>query len=167
MFRSLLWQLCKSESSVKSHLATVFADKTESQGKVNRDWDWHVEELKDIFTACLGQVASEKTVMLFVDALDEAGTDQATDLATYFNHLSSKLLSQNSRAKICISCRHYPVLTSKVSLDIYVEQENHNDIETYVSDKLGTAVAQRFPDDPNSISKDIAKRAVGIFQWGE
>lgn len=170
MFRSLLWQLCNAEPSIKSQVASIFAQKTETQGKVNEDWDWHVEEVRRIFTKSLGEVASKRKVMLFVDGLDEAGTEDARNLANYFNDLSTELLSKDASAKICISCRHYPVLNTKVSLEIYVEEENRQDIKIYVHNNIATRVQDEsihgLPKDFELISEEISRRAAVIFQWG-
>jgi hypothetical protein len=75
--------------------------------------------------------------MLFVDALDEAGADTASELAEYFHELNN-LVVESRTAKICISCRHYLVVSSHTSLEICVEDENHEDIATYVEEKLDT-----------------------------
>jgi hypothetical protein len=165
MFRSLLHQLC-TEPSVLSYITSIFAGRTETRGKIHGKWDWHVEELKGFFTKCLLEIALEKEVMLFVDALDEAGADQPRDLAAYFKALSCNLLAKNTAARICISCRHYPVIAAKTSLDIYVEQENHIDIEAYVRNGLGK-ISWELSEDRDVLSQDISRRAVGIFQWGK
>ncbi|CZR66003.1 uncharacterized protein PAC_15903 [Phialocephala subalpina] len=169
MFRCLLHQLCCADSSTLSNVTSIFAEKTDTQGKVEVKWDWHEEELKQIFTQLLVKVASRKQITVFIDALDEAGSENAKRLVEYFNALSAEIVMRKASAKICISCRHYPILTLKVSLDIHVEQENHGDIESYVHHELFKLahISNRLiePLECEAFSKDITRRALGVFQW--
>ncbi len=96
MFRALLHQLCLVEPSVILKVSSFLADKSETQGNFKEDWDWHVKEVKSIFTRSLIEVASMRRAMLFVDALNETGAVEANDLAEYFNDLSSKLLAKKA-----------------------------------------------------------------------
>lgn len=172
MFRSLLHQLCLADNVIKSDVAAIFAQMTEEQGEFGEKWDWHPKKLRQIFTNSLIKTALRRQVILFVDALDEAGENTAKDLARYFNALASQLLDKKLCAKICISARHHPILSIKISKDIFVERHNRADIQTYVRGKFGEASRALMdvsisPDDCETLAYNIGERAEGIFQWGK
>ena len=134
--------------------------------------DWHVSELRNIFDKCLLETAAKRSVVLFVDALDEADARPAKDLTTYFNALTCRIVAEKAAIKICISARHHPILSRKISLDISVELNNRDDIHTFVHDQLknveqGCATAELTSEDYKELTNAISKKAEGSFQWGE
>jgi ankyrin repeat protein len=103
-------------------------------------------------------------ITLFVDALDEAGAETASELAEYFHELNN-LVVKSRNAKICISCRHYPVASNNISLEIHVEDENHNDIAKYVEEKLDTERPDFSAEEYQALKKTVVGRASGSFMW--
>jgi len=49
---------------------------------------------------------------------NEAGSDSASELAGYFHYLDQQIVAENDSAKLCLSCRRYPVITKTLRLDI-------------------------------------------------
>lgn len=109
-------------------------------------------------------------ITIFVDALDEAGRKAANDLATYFHNLNDRLAAGKGAARICISCRHYPIVVANTSLEICVEDENHDDIAKYVKNLLNSGIpkekgATLSIDEFQALEETIVERALGVFQW--
>lgn len=109
-------------------------------GEAGLGWEWQRKELEDLFSNAVIRAAKSRTITIFVDALDEAGRGVAKDLAEYFHNLNDKLAAGKGTARICISCRHYPIIATNISLEIYVENENHDDISKYVKHKLDAGI---------------------------
>jgi hypothetical protein len=113
-------------------------------------------------------VAKSRKVIIFIDALDEAGSN-ARDLVDYFHGMNDELNETNSTAAICISCRHYPVTAVIPGLDVLVEENSHDDISLYVQARLRSNVREE-QNEPDSkgwsrIEKQIVEDASGVFQW--
>jgi ankyrin repeat protein len=168
MFRSLIHQLFTRAHSVRDPIRESFQGK-KAFGEPGKGWEWQLKELQDHFFNAVVYVAKTRAITIFVDALDEAGSKAAEELVTYFHTLNDRLIGSNS-ARICISCRHYPVIASNPSLEIYVENENREDISTFVQGELNSKFLVR-EKDPTSINAcqsleaAIVKKALGVFQW--
>ena len=109
----------------------------------------------------LPHIAVSRRVWIYVDALDECGEDAARDLVAFFKQLVSESAKIGSEAnmRICFSCRKYPQLTSSRDLVICVNDQNAEDIITYVDRKLlDCSLDEHF-------SEYIVERSNGIFQW--
>jgi hypothetical protein len=170
MFRSLLHQLCKAERSVRTKVSSTYIDMLDTYG--NRNVSWHAADLRKIFTECFLEVASSKSAIMLIDALDEADVDAKNPLASYFNDLNFQLVAAKASAKVCISSRHHPALSVKGSLTICVEEHNRDDIQLFFNESLTTVEQNSKRDDISSadyerLSNIIGDKAKGIFQWGE
>jgi len=167
MFRSLLHQLYTRDSSVRDPIQKAFQDK-EVFGEVGTSWEWQLRELQDLFFNALLAAAKSRKVIIFIDALDEAGSD-AKNLVDYFHYMNDQLNETNSTAAICISCRHYPVTAVIPGLDVLVEENNHDDISLYVQARLRAHVwVEQNESDSKAwfgIEKRIVEDASGVFQW--
>ncbi|KAH8650891.1 ankyrin repeat-containing domain protein [Tricladium varicosporioides] len=168
MFRSLLHQIYDKVPSVRSPILAAFSEK-EKLGEAGSGWQWQCKELEDLFSHAVIHAAKSKIVTIFVDALDEAGVDTARELAEYFQVLNNRPAVGMNKTKICISCRHYPIVTlaGDTSLDIHVEDENKEDISVYVHDKLHNSLGtSEFKEQYLAeLQNTIVKRAQGVFQW--
>jgi Ankyrin repeats (3 copies)/Ankyrin repeats (many copies) len=163
MFRSLLHQIYNNVPSVRPPILAAFKEKKKI-GEPGIGWQWQRNELKDLFSHAFAHAAESRPITLFVDALDEAGADTASELAEYFHELN-KLVVESKTTKICISCRHYPVASSNTSLEIHVEDENQNDIATYVEEKLNTERLAFSVEQYQGLKETVVTRASGSFMW--
>lgn len=57
----------------------------------------------DLFFNGVTDVAKIRAITIFVDALDEAGSEVAEELVAYFHKLNDRLIASNGAARICIS----------------------------------------------------------------
>ena len=168
MFRSLLHQLLKFVPSVRTSMHQAFEEK-QLFGETGNSWEWQFEELQNLFLNAAVSAAGSRKVTIFVDALDEARPEARSDLVTFFHDLSNSVGLVDGTLKICISCRHYPLVGITPSLEICVEKHNHCDILSYINGKL-RLIMESEPITTESIAlhdlaNEIATRASGVFQW--
>ena len=81
---------------------------------------------------------------------------QATELVEFFRFFAVPI-------SICFSCRHYPFVALEGGKEVCVEQENEQDIENYINDKISTHV-QRVGI-AQVIQNGMVSRSQGNFQW--
>ena len=163
LFRSLLHQLLEKVPEMLSELTRIFKSKLETQGVPEKDWKWHPIELQELLAASLLQTGKVFTLRIFVDALDECGEEAAVGLVNYFQRLITASHVDGGSLSICFSCRHYPIMALESGFEICVEDENHDDIETYIQDELRLAI--RDETKMSILQQQIVARASGSFQW--
>ena len=94
---------------------------------VGTGWEWQYPELRQILFDAILTAAKSRKVLIFIDALVEAGPD-ALVIIRFFHELNDRINTTRSTAKICISRRHYPVTANILGLDVVVEDHNGNGI---------------------------------------
>ena len=151
LFRSLLHQIVEQVPSLLLELTHIFKIRCETDGIFEVKWNWHERELQEFFDSAVVEVAKTEVIRVYVDALDECGEQAATSLVTFFQGLAESL-------SICFSCRHYPLLALEYGLEICVENENSQDIQTYVNHALNK-------EHYDSIRDQIIKKSAGNFLW--
>ncbi|KAI9773682.1 MAG: hypothetical protein M1840_006956 [Geoglossum simile] len=169
MFRSLLHQLFCKVHSVRGPIQSAFQEK-KVFGEPGEDWEWQLKELQDLFFSAVAYVAETRMTTIFVDALDEAGPEAANSLVAYFHKLNDRLAGAGGVGRICISCRHYPVVTAIPGLEIVVERENYRDIATYVGCEVNSKIRIQECDKDSinarqELENAIVGQALGLFQW--
>ncbi|KAI9767181.1 MAG: hypothetical protein M1839_004600 [Geoglossum umbratile] len=130
MLRSLLHQLFSKVHSVRGPIRDAFQEK-KGFGEAGKDWEWQLKELEDLLFSAVTYIAEIRATTIFVDALDEAGPEAARHLVAYFQRLNDRLANIKRFGRICISCRHYPVVAAIPGLRIVVEREDHEDCWRY------------------------------------
>ncbi|KAH8592557.1 ankyrin repeat-containing domain protein [Bisporella sp. PMI_857] len=171
MFRSLLHQLLIKAPGAGAEIQRAFKERSRTQGNSGKDWNWHVNELREFFISAVASVAKVQPVNIFVDALDEA--DDSTDgqytsyeIVVDFHKFSSFLDQNQLRSTICFSCRHFPAPRTNQKWEIIVEKENHADISTYVCDELDRSLSANAEKQYIAEWQEtIVKEAHGVFQW--
>ena len=173
MLRALLHQLARKFQLRKTHLVlpalrSVFEKKL-TYGTPGVDWQWQVHELDSILRDALIAIAKTHKVVIFLDALDEAG-DGATDVLNYIHSVNDKFGSEKSTARICVACRYYPILSAAIpGLHVDIGTNNKQDIERFVHDEITSKapVAANEADRREWIDmeRSIVGKAAGLFQW--
>lgn len=82
MFRSLLHQLLAQCPLIRSLLRAAFKE----QGlfsEPGKGWRRHSRQLEDLFFNAITDAAKLHLITIFVDALDEAGSEVASELASF------------------------------------------------------------------------------------
>lgn len=163
LFRSLLHQVLRCvPDAIPNALLTTFEDRNKKVGEVGKQWHWNWREIRDYFRLSLRNVLESHRVCLFIDALDEYGEEEANELLQSLDFWIQELPSQ-AQFRICFTCRHYPPLVlPQGTVEIRLEEENEDDISTYVQVQLSS-----WSKDENlaAIWTEIADRAEGVFVW--
>ena len=156
LFRRMLHQILRLAPNALPDLVDVFREKREERGPPGISWEWHREELWSHLKSSLRRILEVHSIWLFVDALDECGEKQALYLVDRFRALLQGLPSTGQKFHICFSSRHYPVLDPYCRFEICLENENREDITTYVNERLSTLP---------TLSALVTKQASGVFWW--
>lgn len=165
-YRSILHQLlCHVQlpnGFPDGFLATFLTNR-----KNNGDsWRWSLSELQSFFENALQKVLNTRPVWLFLDALDEAGEDNAVELVQSFTSLIQKC-SPAHHFRICFSCRSHLIVDDgapKDATEIFVERNNNDDIAAFVESQL-KSLDNATSEDLISMRKAIISRADGVFMW--
>ena len=165
LVRSLLYQLLDHFPEMLSKLSTLYKTKRDTEQKSESYSIWHERELREFLERWIPTASKDRPIRIYVDALDEAGEDTAIELVKYFKRLTSRPSPTGAGLRICVSCRHYPVLAPKDALTICVEGTNHRDIATYVGQSLKDHFLDADKADKAQLQQEIIERASCVFQW--
>ncbi|KAJ5624882.1 hypothetical protein N7510_001191 [Penicillium lagena] len=167
MLRSLLNQIFILDETVRPQVRETYEQRCKQFGYGERKWEWPRVVLEELLAGAIVASASRQQVTVFVDALDEAGTESAQQLAAYFHRLIDRAEKKNAAVKICISCRHYPIMESARAIEIYVEDHNRADIATYIKDILADTEVGDSPSDAAGevLVENLIQQTNGVFQW--
>jgi hypothetical protein len=136
MFRTLLFQLLKAVPQSCTPLLEDFVERQESVLSGERV-DWHENELGTFLCKIPSTPGFPRRVIMFVDALDEAGTQIANELIEYFHELLELATPWGVMLKICFSSRPYPILIGVSSVaNIVVQNQNNEGIVRDVQNSL-------------------------------
>lgn len=101
------------------------------------------------------------------DELGKRAQRRLQQLAAYFHRLIDRAKHKKTAIRICISCRHYPIIGSAQTIEIHVEQHNHNDIAAYIKDILAETEVEDNPteDIRQMMMEQLIQQANGVLQW--
>ncbi|KFY10214.1 hypothetical protein V491_07762 [Pseudogymnoascus sp. VKM F-3775] len=167
MLRTVLYHLISQSSSARFIFRKLYNEK-KSFGQYSKNWDWHETELRQVLKTALIEAAKSQDISIIIDALDEA-EDEARSIAVYIHEVYTVLQKSASRIRICFSCRNYPIVSLNVGLELYMEDENKNDILAYVNKELAKHIHGHSrpsrEDDLKLLQCEISSRASGVFLW--
>ncbi|TGO57714.1 hypothetical protein BOTNAR_0196g00150 [Botryotinia narcissicola] len=171
MYRQLLYQLYSQASPIREQLRKSFAEKNASI-QLENDCVWTEDELKVWLFNAITWIAQSRPVTLFVDALDEAGDDNARMLIDYFDDMKKRVSQDEDGGslRICVSCRHYPNVTLSEGFEVNVENHNIRDIAVFVHAQLVSKIINWDNDrvaieGREKMEAAIVKKSLGVFQW--
>ncbi|EJT73965.1 hypothetical protein, variant [Gaeumannomyces tritici R3-111a-1] len=166
---SLLHRFLELAPAPLAHVVQTYLRKQATHGKHKEGkWQWHQSELHSMFKSVLPDILRARRVLIFVDALDECGKDNALALVSQFNSLLRGLPTDAGfrRFHICFSCRYYPIVNPcgrhGNQLEINLEEENKSDIRVYVHSIMSDRQEQT---QQPTVQELIASRANGVFMW--
>ncbi|TGO49584.1 hypothetical protein BCON_0206g00190 [Botryotinia convoluta] len=171
MYRQLLYQLYSQASPIREQLRKSFAEK-KALTQLENDCVWTEGELKVWLFNAITWIAQSRPVTLFVDALDEAGDDNARMLIDYFDDMKKRVSQDEDGGslRICVSCRHYPNVTLSEGFEVNVENHNMRDIAVFVHAQLVSKIINWDNDRVATEGREkmeaaIVKKSLGVFQW--
>lgn len=158
LYRSLLFQLFQAAPHTQSVLDTapVFHLASATDGR------WHIQTLQDLFRAAV-ELLQGRSLVCFVDALDECYEDEVRDMISHFQDLGDLAASVRFHLRICFSSRHYPYISigRGVSLVLESQEEHDLDIANYIASELRIGEGHYVP----GIRERIQAKSSGIFLW--
>ncbi|KAJ5778584.1 hypothetical protein N7520_001830 [Penicillium odoratum] len=167
MLRSLLNQIFDCDVTVRPQVREAYEQRCRQFGYGEGMWEWPQLVLEELLAGVILSSASRQPVTVFIDALDETGVRSAQQLTAYFHRLIDRAAKRNAAVRICISCRHYPIIASAQAMEIPVEQHNCKDIALYIKDVLTEIEVDNNPSEDmrEMLMEQLIQQANGVFQW--
>ena len=165
LFRALLHQLLLESPPVPEHLFETFKQRNETRG----DWIWKQNEIVDYFFHAL-QREHLKPVTIFIDALDECGTDGTTqEILRIVRLFENAVIAAEKNGRIlnlCVSTRHYPNIHFQRFNRVNVEENNKQDIGAFIDNRLPSAAKLSCEySERQALKLDLLEKANGVFLW--
>ena len=164
LLRSLLYQLVIRTPALHSRFLEHCQHKSDARGNRKDQLTWRASELRSLLQVYTYQALRTSAIKIYIDALDECSDPSADDVASFFIHLLSISATQG-RLQICITCRHYPIISSPGNFRLTVEEQNAEAIKLHVGEALKSLSIIWQSEDMKAIKCDILEKASGVFQW--
>ena len=121
--------------------------------------------MQEQFFAILKRLA-QKTVTIFIDALDECDENDARDIVDLFRTATTEAINSGRCVNLCLSSRHYPTIRFAKCLELWVEEHNNADISRYVAAKFDSLDRDDLlRKDNKTLKETIITKASGVFLW--
>ena len=172
MYRTLLHQLFTADTDRKlldKFLdESQFASKRKNTGRIGEKWDWTDVVLKNACYKYISQIAANKRVHLFIDALDECNDNDVRSVLSICSQLSTSLRDQ---VRICIASRPYrdsgksTLAEGQFSFVIDLQKRNDPDIEAYLQKIFSSSGTSKSKKDLAAVQQHLLQRSQGVFRW--
>ncbi|EHK20092.1 uncharacterized protein TRIVIDRAFT_48177, partial [Trichoderma virens Gv29-8] len=164
LFKSLLYQLLPGDKQGLEFFHKMWDEKNKFVKRdIGEEWAaWAESELESFLEWVL--LIQTKKRIIFIDALDECDEPQIRLMAYFWRRLTRGAYLKGIDLNVCISSRHFPTITLSDCPEIFVEQHNSDDIETYVDCKFELAFATKRPQ-WELLKKNILQKSAGVFLW--
>lgn len=158
LYRSLLHQLFKKAVDLRDSLEWMTADGARN---IQRN-GWSEPALQRTLIEAIPRLGN-RSLTIFIDALDECDQDQAASMVCFLEELCNHAGEEEVQLRICFSSRHYPTVVIQKGIEITLEDEagHTNDIEHYIRSKLRLGKAQN----AETLRSEILDKSSGIFLW--
>lgn len=165
LYRSLLHQLYSLFPHKFLDLTGAFELRQKTHGPVGVKWDWMPGEIRQFLLSGLKSISKFSPLVIFIDALDEAGERQSIEIVGNFNDLMAGLKTEPDTAlRICFACRHYPQIDLGEESTLSVEDFNGGDIALVTRAKTA-ALSVLTEAQQKELRYEIVTRSNGVFQW--
>ncbi|PQE23552.1 Pfs NB-ARC and Ankyrin domain protein [Rutstroemia sp. NJR-2017a BVV2] len=163
LYRSLLHQLFEKAVELRGSLEWMTADGV----RVIERNGWNEEALKQTLRHTILKLGN-RSLMIFVDALDECNQNQAEGMVCFFEDLVELAQIAQVQLQICFSSRHYPTVTIQKGVEIILEDEigHTEDIEKYIRSKLRLGKSKPAESKQAELLRsEILEKSSRIFLW--
>ncbi|KAF5643144.1 hypothetical protein F52700_2859 [Fusarium sp. NRRL 52700] len=125
---------------------------------------WSDGRMESLLTDILKVLFFERIpVYIFVDALDELGSGAERHVVTFWmNYVQSQRFNST---QVCLSCRHFPNISTAGCLELIVDAHNDYDILTYINLRLKSHIHQEEEHWRAELLKKIFSMSTGVFLW--
>jgi hypothetical protein len=158
LYRSLLLQIFKKAPDLQG----VLDGLDYNAQRLIQEHGWQIEILKGRLAKVV-EALGNRTLLCFIDALDECNEDQVADMISFFEDVGERASDANTRLHICFSSRHYPTIVIQRGFEVILEDEKEHaaDITRYIKSKLRLGNSKL----AEALRSDILEKSAGIFLW--
>ncbi|TGO80036.1 hypothetical protein BELL_0016g00100 [Botrytis elliptica] len=158
LYRSLLHQLFEKMIELRDSLEWMTADGARG---IERN-GWSEAALKQTLKHAVSKLGI-RSLMIFVDALDECDQKQASGMVSFFEELCELAEVSQVNLQICFSSRHYPTIVIQKGIELTLEDEigHMEDIQHYIKSKLRLGKSKQ----AEALRSEILQKSSGIFLW--
>ncbi|KAL9131558.1 MAG: hypothetical protein Q9175_006735 [Cornicularia normoerica] len=164
LFRTLIHSLCQRISALRAIVLRKYLEKSRL---LQPGWEWPIGEIKAFLKSVVTpSILGQRSLVLFIDALDECDLVEIKSVIQFFEDLASSAIGQETKVNICLSSRYWPQFNIRHCFQTRVEVANQRDIATYIYHTIKLPHLQE--DDSNHLKQfeaQILERANGIFLW--
>ncbi|KAJ5100272.1 hypothetical protein N7456_006324 [Penicillium angulare] len=162
-FRSLLLQLLEQDEQSRSIFMKACAKFATPGGKDNQQIKWQQIELEAHFQKLVIECSARRKISIFIDALDECIDKDRYNLIAFCHKLSGQTKEKINKPGILVTCRPYPDGQIKADFQIRLEENNQDDIQSFVDQNL--RLPDEMPKDADDLRHNLLKKAGGLFLW--
>jgi ankyrin repeat protein len=166
VYQTFLHQLLlQNRERVRPHVFDIvdeFQEAHKSLSALDQNWVYQVNEFQGLLIKCLRRILATHTVEILIDALDECAVEDILVLERFFRKLQAETPDLGGSLRLCISCRHYPLVKWTGGVEICVDARNLADIRIYVQRALEELEDEA---DRRRIEEEIVDRSDGVFLW--
>ena len=158
LYRSLLFQIFEKAPDLQG----VLDGLGRNAHCLIQEYGWQIETLKEGLAKAVEGLGN-RTLICFIDALDECNEGQVADMISFFEDIGEHAADANTRLHICFSSRHYPTIVIQRGFEVTLEneQEHAADITRYIKSKLRLGNSKQ----AEALRSDIQEKSAGIFLW--
>lgn len=159
LYRSLLHQLFGIASDLEDSLKWMTVDGA----RTIQSNGWSEEALKQTLKYAVLKLGN-RSLAIFVDALDECDENKADDMVSFFEELCEYAAEKRVQVQICFSSRYYPTVVIKKGIEVSLEDEigHTEDIRKYVKSRLRLKSKSEHAE---ALRSEILEKSSGIFLW--
>lgn len=120
-----------------------------------------LNSLKDLFKHTI-MTLGRKSLICFIDALDECNEDDMRDMVQYFEDLTESATDEKIQFRVCFSSRPYPYIQVDEEHLLTLENETGDveDLAKYVGKCLKASKKIQA-----ELQRQILEKASGVFMW--
>lgn len=159
LYRSLLHQLFEIASDLKESLEWMTVDGA----RTIQSNGWSEETLKQTLKYAVSKLGN-RSLTVFVDALDECDENKAYDMVSFFEELCECATEARVQFHVCFSSRYYPTVVIDQGIEVSLEDEigHTQDIQKYVKSRLKVKAKSKHAE---ALRSEILEKSSGIFLW--
>ncbi|OQD72146.1 hypothetical protein PENPOL_c001G09122 [Penicillium polonicum] len=160
-FRSLLLQLLDQDEYSRPEFMKICRKYCKPREKLQLKWQQ--VELEAHFQKLVVDCSTRRKILIFVDALDECNDKDRDRLISFIHGLRGQIKSRLNRPGICVTCRPYPDGQIKADFQVRLEEENQDDIESFMEHEL--RLSDESVTDIEELKRTLLSKADGLFLW--
>lgn len=158
LYRSLLHQTFEKARDLRDSLDWMTIDGART---IQRH-GWQDQVLQQTLMHAVRKLG-QRSMTIFVDALDECNQSQAESMISFFEELCHCATEERVGLKICFSSRYYPTMIIQKGIEVNLEDTigHADDIRQFIKSRLRLRKSKHV----ESLRSEILQKSSGIFLW--